>query len=260
MTKALAVSDIRDKIKTPLIKFHQTCWRVALVQQILGNVLEPKRSSEERVNMRKIWVIALAIGILAACSAPEPAEVEPTVIGGVDAEPHEFPFMVGSQSDLGRGIALCGGSILSENWVITAGHCVGDTQGMTIIAGDHSKSRREESEQRIEVEEIIISESYLTDGIQGYDAALLRLSEPLELNDKVQPVPYASSLPEDGSTLTAIGWGSLNLDTGASPDVLQKVDLTLDMASGCRGQSNRFMYSRKLYKRRRSWRQRRPYY
>lgn len=184
--------------------------------------------------MKKIWLL-IVIGFLTACSTPAdiPAEAEPTVIGGVNAEAHEFPFMVGSESDLGYGLALCGGAVLSENWVITAAHCIGDTKGMTIVAGDHSKSKEEGSEQRIKVEKIIITDDYQGDSVDGHDVALLELSEPLKLNDKVQPISYASKMPAGGSTLTAIGWGATSLPDGSGADILQKVNLTLDADDNC---------------------------
>ena len=40
------------------------------------------------------------------------------IIGGEDAKEGEFPWYV--------GYAGCGGALIRENWVLTAGHCVID--------------------------------------------------------------------------------------------------------------------------------------
>ncbi|KAJ2853796.1 Transmembrane protease serine 12 [Coemansia erecta] len=49
------------------------------------------------------------------------------VIGGSDAHQGEFPFAVFLMVDEGDQTAFCGGTILSDQWILTAGHCVVDT-------------------------------------------------------------------------------------------------------------------------------------
>lgn len=43
------------------------------------------------------------------------------VVGGNDAEPGEYPWLA---SVTRRGGHFCGGSLLSRNFVLTAGHCM----------------------------------------------------------------------------------------------------------------------------------------
>ena len=48
-----------------------------------------------------------------------------TIIGGTDASPGEIPYQVSFQDiSFGFNFHFCGGSIYSENYVITAAHCV----------------------------------------------------------------------------------------------------------------------------------------
>lgn len=46
---------------------------------------------------------------------------EDRVVGGFDADPLNWPFIIGMYKD---GSFHCGGIIQSESWVITAAHCV----------------------------------------------------------------------------------------------------------------------------------------
>lgn len=43
------------------------------------------------------------------------------IINGKKAKQGQFPYQVGITMD---GQYFCGGSIISEDWVLTAGHCV----------------------------------------------------------------------------------------------------------------------------------------
>ena len=43
------------------------------------------------------------------------------VVGGRASRPKAWPFVVGLYKD---GRYHCGGAIINENWILTAGHCV----------------------------------------------------------------------------------------------------------------------------------------
>jgi len=47
------------------------------------------------------------------------------IIGGRVAEKKEFPWQISLQLlNLGTEKHICGGSLISESWIITAAHCV----------------------------------------------------------------------------------------------------------------------------------------
>ncbi|EDO44206.1 predicted protein [Nematostella vectensis] len=57
------------------------------------------------------------------------------VIGGEDAAPHSWPWQISLRV---RGKHMCGGTLISPDWVITAGHCVHgqlDPSGYTVVVG-----------------------------------------------------------------------------------------------------------------------------
>ena len=52
------------------------------------------------------------------------------VVGGRNASEGEFPWQISlrAKSPLGHFSDICGGSILSSNTIVTAGHCVENRQ------------------------------------------------------------------------------------------------------------------------------------
>lgn len=48
------------------------------------------------------------------------------IVGGGEAERHQFPYQVGLVLHLSNGNGWCGGSLVSKNYVMTAAHCVDD--------------------------------------------------------------------------------------------------------------------------------------
>ncbi len=147
------------------------------------------------------------------------------IVGGGDTDITLIPWQV-----LLEG-SNCGGSILSENWVITAAHCspqIGDELrfGITSIINDVGEKRT--------IAEVVIHPQW--DGVleNGYDIALLRLNEPLVFTDKIQPIRYA--MPQDvqaGRVDLCIqglvsGWGQLDEDAPTPvSDVLQSVTVPI---------------------------------
>ena len=56
----------------------------------------------------------------------------PRIIGGDRASAGQFPWQVSVVID---GQSFCGGSLISQDWVLTAGHCVADASQWVIRAG-----------------------------------------------------------------------------------------------------------------------------
>ena len=64
------------------------------------------------------------------------------IVGGVEAQPNEFPFQVSLQIRglLGGQGHICGGIVYNENWIIDAAHCViGQTaSSVRVFVGEHN--------------------------------------------------------------------------------------------------------------------------
>lgn len=151
----------------------------------------------------------------------------PQIVGGEDAEDGEFPWQVQLRSSDSTGSLFCGGSVLNEEWVITAAHCCHGSlpRGVHVVAGGILRIEDDEGEEQFsDVSEIIIHEDY-QNADKGNDICLLHLTTKLEMTDFVQPVtlPAQMELTPEGTDLIVTGWGTLHSGDFRLPDKLQKV-------------------------------------
>jgi trypsin len=170
----------------------------------------------------------LASMALLTVSLTAAADMRPTIVGGTEAAPGEFPFIVSLHESGGH---VCGGSLIKKNWVLTAGHCVSGIRINTVYIGLHDQKSKGNAEA-ITPKKIIRHPQYNT-GTTDYDYALIELSKdstftPVEYNtDEI----VISDDPGKQITSTTAGWGETNVRGAA--DRLQRVDVPLATTALC---------------------------
>lgn len=182
--------------------------------------------------MKSILIFVALWQVIFTLPAPFDIEKESKVVGGRDANEHEASYIVSLQFDRladGNFRHVCGGSILNENWVLSAAHCiteVGFEFDYQIVAGQHNLEIESGNEQVRRVVEHIIHENFVSGPVVGpFDIMILRLESPLSLQ---QGVVEAIRLPPTGiiqsGDATLFGWGSTSDTTTPSfPNILQTV-------------------------------------
>ncbi|XP_055955257.1 trypsin [Patella vulgata] len=160
------------------------------------------------------------------------------IVGGVNTEPCEYPWMVRLQA----GDSLCGGTIIDETHIMTAGHCIGSNTAadMKVIVGEYNFNKQEANNELFDVSAINLHPNYneVSAGAVENDIAILTLSRPLTYSDCVQPICLAQpgdSASLDDTQCTTIGWGTTSYQGSASP-ILQEV--TMPTFSGALCASN----------------------
>ncbi|XP_071442334.1 modular serine protease-like [Hetaerina americana] len=176
-------------------------------------------------------------------------EVTPLVVNGTAATYGEWPWQValyvriGGHNDVPISWEFqCGGSLVAENIVLTAAHCVWNvkTDAMLAAIGKYYRAfgRKQEFTQMKELKEIIMNPSYLDkQGNYDSDIALLVLSTPVILTAVAQPVcldwdmlhvNYDLSAQSIG---TVVGWGVTENDTAS--DIPRKANLPVISTRQC---------------------------
>lgn len=148
----------------------------------------------------------------------QPLEEENRIIGGVNADKGEYPFFVKFE-----GGVLCGGSLISPNRVLTAGHC--------IASHGWPKSVRVGSTTKQDGEVIAVKCGVLHPGYLNPFLTVLADVAILKLETNVTSVNASDfvQLNNDGgypvgndTALTVIGYGKIS-NSGSTSSTLRKV-------------------------------------
>jgi len=161
------------------------------------------------------------------------------IIGGEQTEVNEYPWQVWLDSTCG----VCGGSVIGDQWVLTAAHCVEclrTTSEIQVILGDHNKHDKTETDAiQAAVAEIIPHGKYNNKTL-NYDFALLKLKDKIDFGSQPHIRPICLPDPESNNdyndyVATVTGWGDTDPDpnTASLSDYLREVDLTVMTNSEC---------------------------
>ena len=165
---------------------------------------------------------------LYAQSAPNLAQT-PNIVGGETVTPGTYPWQAAL---VAGGEQFCGGSLITPDWVLTAAHCIEGQSSLQVMLGAHTLSNNNESSRQvIDVSEIIAYPMYSTDTLDG-DIALLKLSKPATLNDRVQTISLLQNEAAAGTPATVTGWGAIG-ENDETSDTLREVIVPLVSRTMC---------------------------
>jgi len=188
--------------------------------------------------MPETLLLVLLIGFACAFPFPtkcginyiEPSNVEGTrkgsnqtrsgITGGYVAVPGSWPWQAYL---VYRGEFACGGTIISDQWIQTAGHCVyeglntdgtlvdPDPKAWKVVLGEFDDTKDDGWEQTFDVELAFLNPGY-NDIETDWDTGLLKVDGQIEFNDWIAPACFPSpdqQFPAEQMCITS-GWGSID--------------------------------------------------
>ncbi|KAM9772854.1 chymotrypsin-like protease CTRL-1 [Syngnathus typhle] len=181
--------------------------------------------------LQTTWALLLGIllTVLGASNAQECgiAPLNPRIVGGENASEGSWPWQVSLHFS---GSHICGGSVISEEWVLTAAHCILSTvlDNWLLYFGKLNQSTTNVNEVNRTLSRIIVHPDYDNTTFQN-DIALMRLSSPITYTNYIRPICMASNSSQfnNGTRCWGTGWGKLGANETTVAERLQEVEIPI---------------------------------
>jgi len=162
------------------------------------------------------------VDLQATCGIEGPPSKD-RIVGGFEAQENQWPWQVALFID---NAWFCGGSIISENYIMTAAHCADGASYFDIMAGAHNV-RASSEPHRVEITSYNgWTHPNWDHNTLANDIALIELPSPISFNDYIRPscMPMAGDSADVGEMVTCTGWGKPSDSAGGISPVLRMVE------------------------------------
>ncbi|KAH0629211.1 hypothetical protein JD844_011108 [Phrynosoma platyrhinos] len=159
-------------------------------------------------------------------------EIGNRIIGGRDAQLGAWPWQVSLQiyhPHIGYR-HICGGSLISNNLVLTAAHCIKNNRDPDIwraVIGMHHLYKDNSYTVKSQIKAILIHSDFQP-GTYDNDVALFKLITFVKYNAYIQPIclPDTSPLLSDETPCYISGWGHTK-ENGQGEHILQEAQVDI---------------------------------
>jgi len=181
----------------------------------------------------KLLFLALFVVSAYGCGVPTFPPAVSRVVGGDDVVKNSWPWQVSLQYKSGSNFYhTCGGTLISDQWVLTAAHCIG-SRTYRVFMGKHNLKQNEDGSVAMSPAKIVVHEKWDSYRIRN-DIALIKLAQPVTLSDTIKPacLPDAGLVLAHNTPCYVTGWGRL-WTGGPIADILQQALLPVVGHSTC---------------------------
>uniref|UniRef100_A0A8C3X0Y3 Coagulation factor XI n=1 Tax=Catagonus wagneri TaxID=51154 RepID=A0A8C3X0Y3_9CETA len=176
-------------------------------------------------------------------------KIKPRIVGGSKSVPGEWPWQITVHITSPTQRHLCGGSIIGNQWILTAAHCLNEVESAKVLrvySGILNQSEIKEDTSFFGVQEVIIHDQFEM-AETGYDIALLKLETTINYTDSQRPI----CLPSKGdrnviyTDCWVTGWGYTKLRDKIQ-NTLQKAKVPLLTNEECQAGYRRHRITNKM--------------
>ncbi|XP_055907816.1 trypsin delta-like [Eupeodes corollae] len=175
-------------------------------------------------------VVVVLLGVLSLVAGGVPNEAR--VVHGQPTEITVFPYLVSLQQFNSH---ICGGSILNEQWVLTAAHCLKtiiDNNQVSTLKIRAGSSEWPHGGVLMSAETAFMHEYYDPRTLLN-DIALIKVYGGFVYSDTIQPVGILTSPIRSGKSVVVSGWGQLAASNPQLPTHVQAVEMKFYSNQDC---------------------------
>ncbi|KYQ53176.1 Serine proteinase stubble [Trachymyrmex zeteki] len=161
------------------------------------------------------------------------ANQENRIVGGRPTLPNRYPWIARLVYD---GRFHCGASLLNNDYVITAAHCVRNLKRskIRVVLGDYDQYVNTDGTPVMRAVSVVIRHRNFDMNSYNHDVALLKLRKSVKFSKKIRPIclPQPGTDPA-GKEGTVVGWGRTS-EGGMLPGKVQEVQVPIHSLTQCR--------------------------
>ncbi|XP_008056840.1 cationic trypsin-3 [Carlito syrichta] len=173
----------------------------------------------------KTFIFLALLG--AAVAFPTGDDDDDKIVGGYTCQKNSIPYQV----SLNAGYHFCGGSLINDQWVVSAAHCY--KSRIQVRLGEYNIDVLEGDEQFINSAKIIRHPKYNAATIDN-DIMLIKLNSPAVISSRVSTVSLPRACAAAGTQCLISGWGN-TLSSGTNyPELLQCLNAPILSDTACR--------------------------
>ncbi|VVC87823.1 unnamed protein product [Leptidea sinapis] len=157
------------------------------------------------------------------------------IVGGTNTDIEKHPYQAYILLSVGDINLQCGGSIISEDQILTAGHCLYGIEKVSVQTGVTLSNDPDGNNPLIPAKSFMAHPKYNQRSV-NYDIGVIKLSKKLDLSGKkrksIKLVDAGTKLPV-GANLIVTGWG-LTREYGSVSRHLKEVQIQIVSDADCR--------------------------
>jgi len=154
-------------------------------------------------------------------------EIGGRIINGLPAGTGQFPWQAAIYVSTPERTTFCGGSLVSEQWIVTAGHCVFEAISFLVYLGSTSLTAYDPNRLIVNTTVSILHEEYDANSLEN-DIGLISLGAPVVISAYIRPIALDATYLSPAVPVLIPGWGVTSDDsTTISPTLHYITILTI---------------------------------